>query len=146
LYLFIFEFLGTNEVLVILVVALMLLGPRRLPEMSRKIGKSLADFKRTSEEFKRTWEKEVDLEGFRGDVESARAMLSPSNSILNPTIERGSVTNVPSDSVEVKDEPVEESIPAPSVTPIDPASMRSGSSEVDDEPMTAVPTRKRDWL
>ena len=46
----------------ILVVALVVFGPRRLPDIGRKIGKSMADFRRASDDFKRTWEREVELE------------------------------------------------------------------------------------
>jgi Tat protein translocase TatB subunit len=56
------ESIGTTELLVILVVALVVFGPRRLPAIGRKIGKGMADFRRASDDFKRTWEREVDLE------------------------------------------------------------------------------------
>jgi TatA/E family protein of Tat protein translocase len=58
----VFEFLGTTELLVIALVALIIFGPRKLPEIGRKIGQSLAEFKRASEDFKRTWEYEVETE------------------------------------------------------------------------------------
>ena len=60
--LLIFEFLGTTELLVIALVALVLFGPRKLPEIGRSLGKSLAEFKRASDDFKRTWEYEVEIE------------------------------------------------------------------------------------
>src|SRR5437588_3479386 len=60
--LLIFEFLGTTELLMIALVALVLFGPRKLPELGRSLGKSLAEFKRASDDFKRTWEYEVELE------------------------------------------------------------------------------------
>ena len=60
--LFVFEFLGTTELLVVAIVALILFGPRKLPEIGRTVGKSLAEFKRASDDFKRTWEFEVELE------------------------------------------------------------------------------------
>jgi sec-independent protein translocase protein TatA len=60
--LLIFEFLGTTELLVIAVVALIIFGPRKLPEIGRSVGKSIAEFKRASDDFKRTWEYEVELE------------------------------------------------------------------------------------
>ena len=60
--LFVFEFLGTTELVAILVVALVLFGPRRLPELGRTLGKTLAEFKRSTEDFKRTWEREVELD------------------------------------------------------------------------------------
>ena len=61
-FLLVFEFLGTTELLVIAVVALVLFGPRKLPEIGRTVGKALGEFKRASDDFKRTWEYEVELE------------------------------------------------------------------------------------
>ena len=60
--LFVFEFLGTTELLVVAVVALILFGPRKLPEIGRTVGRGLAEFKRASDDFKRTWEYEVEIE------------------------------------------------------------------------------------
>ena len=62
MYLFIFESLGTSELILIGIVALIFLGPRRLPEIARKVGKVMADLRGTANEFKQTWEKEVDFE------------------------------------------------------------------------------------
>jgi Tat protein translocase TatB subunit len=61
-YLFIFESLGTSELLLIGIVALIFLGPRRMPEIARKIGKMMAEFRGTASEFKDTWQREVDFE------------------------------------------------------------------------------------
>ena len=148
MYLLIFEFLGTNELLVILVVALILLGPRRLPQMSRKIGKSLAEFKRTSEEFKRTWEKEVDMESLVKDDEPNQAILSPQTSIPSATIERGGIAGTlsGSDLTEVKDENAVGDVPPPSVTPVDASVMRPLPDAASDQPAITSPTRKQDWL
>jgi TatA/E family protein of Tat protein translocase len=56
------EFLGTTELMVIALVALVIFGPRKLPEIGRSLGRSLAEFKRASDDFKRTWEYEVEME------------------------------------------------------------------------------------
>ncbi|MET0646027.1 MAG: twin-arginine translocase TatA/TatE family subunit [Pyrinomonadaceae bacterium] len=69
--LLVFEFLGTTELLVIAVVALVLFGPRKLPEIGRTIGKAIGEFKRASDDFKRTWEYEVEIEKRSPAVESA---------------------------------------------------------------------------
>src|SRR5918998_4159161 len=61
-FLLVFEFLGTTELLVIALVALVIFGPRKLPEIGRKMGQTLSEFKRASEDFKRTWEYEVETE------------------------------------------------------------------------------------
>jgi len=54
--------LGMPEILLILVIALIVFGPRKLPELGKSLGQSLAQFRRASEDFKRQWEDEVDLE------------------------------------------------------------------------------------
>ena len=65
------ETLGTGELLLIAVAALLLFGPRKLPEISRSLGKSLAEFKRASDDFKRTWEYEVELERRKSTLDAA---------------------------------------------------------------------------
>jgi TatA/E family protein of Tat protein translocase len=62
LFLFILESLGSTELVFILIMALVFFGPRKLPQISRSLGKNLAEFRRASEEFKRTWDREVSLE------------------------------------------------------------------------------------
>lgn len=56
-----FEFLGTSELLVILVVALVIFGPRKLPELGRSLGKAVHQFRDASDSLKRTWETEAML-------------------------------------------------------------------------------------
>jgi Tat protein translocase TatB subunit len=62
LYLFILESIGTSELLLIGLIALIVFGPRKLPQMAKTIGKTMAEFKRAGQEFRMTWEKEVTLE------------------------------------------------------------------------------------
>jgi TatA/E family protein of Tat protein translocase len=71
------ESVGTTELLVILIAALVLFGPRKLPELSRSLGKGLSEFKRASDEFKRTWEREVNLDSFERERRIGDAMLPP---------------------------------------------------------------------
>jgi sec-independent protein translocase protein TatA len=54
--------LGMQEIIVIFVLALIIFGPRKLPELGKTLGKSLAEFKKASNELKQTWEDEVRLE------------------------------------------------------------------------------------
>lgn len=51
--------LGFTEILIILVLALLLFGPRRLPELGRAIGKGLTEFRRASNDLRATIEDEV---------------------------------------------------------------------------------------
>jgi sec-independent protein translocase protein TatB len=154
LYLLVLEGLGTSELLVILVVALILLGPRRLPQISRKIGKSIAEFKRTSEDFKRTWEREVEMESADKDARIEQAMLPAENSILDTTVGRENTVSMTSGQSRTEDESdaVENDsavgdappVAAPSVTPVDASVMQPAASS--DTPAVIAPTRKRDWL
>lgn len=54
--------IGFPELVVIFIVALLVFGPRKLPELGKTLGKGLAEFKRASNELKRTWEDEVRAE------------------------------------------------------------------------------------
>ena len=62
--------LGMTELLVILVIALIVFGPRKLPDLGKSLGKAMGQFRRASEDFKRTWEQEVDLEKTRTSIAS----------------------------------------------------------------------------
>jgi TatA/E family protein of Tat protein translocase len=54
--------LGTMEMIVILVIALVVFGPRKLPDLGRSLGRSLNEFKKASNELRNTLEDEVRLE------------------------------------------------------------------------------------
>ena len=54
--------LGMQEIIIIFVLALIIFGPRKLPELGKTIGKGLAEFKKASNELKQTWEEEVKLD------------------------------------------------------------------------------------
>jgi Tat protein translocase TatB subunit len=59
LVLLIGETIGWQELIFIGILALIFLGPRKLPTMARTIGKYMAEFRRAANEFKATWETEV---------------------------------------------------------------------------------------
>jgi sec-independent protein translocase protein TatA len=60
--------LGMQEIIVIFIIALVIFGPRKLPELGKTIGKGLAEFKRASNELKQTWEDEVRLDKEKEEV------------------------------------------------------------------------------
>jgi len=63
-----FEFVGTSELMIVLVAALIIFGPRKLPELGRSLGQALHQVRSASEDFKRTWETEALLETAGGEA------------------------------------------------------------------------------
>src|SRR3712207_4054979 len=94
--LLILEFLGTTELMVIALVALIIFGPRKLPEIGRTVGKSIAEFKRASDDFKRTWEYEVELESRRPALDAPQAPSAGEVEVaaVDPSVAHASGVNV----------------------------------------------------
>ena len=67
----ILETLSSTELLFILVVALIFFGPRKLPQLARSMGKGIAEFRKASDDFKRTWEREVAVEESKYESENS---------------------------------------------------------------------------
>lgn len=72
-----FGSIGMPELIIIFVIALIIFGPRKLPELGRSLGKSLAEFKRASNELKSTLEEEIRLDEQRATLEASKAAASP---------------------------------------------------------------------
>ena len=140
MYLLILDSLGSTEMLVILGAALIFFGPRRLPQLSRQIGKGLAEFRRASEDFKHTWEREVNLDNFDKGMES-----DPASSFLDKATEkiRAAREAAALDSAGVS--ATAETI-APSITPADPALVQPRDSTFSEPAPAEQPNGKHEWL
>ena len=138
----ILDSLGSTELLFILVIALIFFGPRKLPTLARSMGKGLAEFRKASDDFKRTWEREVALETAKLEDNS---LLETERQTAYET-ESASTTSVSVDtpnpelvvarenSVQQTPESVWETPPQAPETPVEAAHS---------EPQ---PVRKQEWL
>jgi TatA/E family protein of Tat protein translocase len=68
-----FGSLGMPELIVIFIIALIIFGPRKLPELGKSLGRSLSEFRRASNELRSTLEEEVRIE----DQKAAAARTAP---------------------------------------------------------------------
>jgi len=64
--------LGFEHILVIMVVALLVVGPNKLPDVARALGRGYAEFKRTMDELKSTMDQDETVRGLREEFRSAQ--------------------------------------------------------------------------
>ena len=138
----ILETLSSTELLFILVIALIFFGPRKLPQLARSMGKGLAEFRKASDDFKRTWEREVAMEESKPDVESENSILSTAEPLDGP-------------QAYIEDGPTPESLVEPAKPDLVVARGSAPEPLVQTaEPLTtpaeaataAEPLRKQEWL
>ena len=77
--------IGMPELIIIMVIALIIFGPRKLPELGRSIGRSLNEFKRASNELRSTLDEEIRVEEQR----SAERQRSPASEAPRSSEEPG---------------------------------------------------------
>ena len=139
----ILDTLGSTELLFILVIALIFFGPRKLPQLAKSMGKGLAEFRKASDDFKRTWEREVALETARAE----------DNSLLETNQNRGYEPSEPITSTEPVVETPDPNLVVPRESQPQTFSEAIGGTppepiEIPAEAAQAEPqaVRKQDWL
>jgi Tat protein translocase TatB subunit len=130
-YLFILESIGTSELLLIGLVALIVFGPRKLPEFARMLGKARNEFRRTTDDFKQTWAREVDFE-------SEEKQINQSN------------VPVKENSIQRINSAMKNEIVAPEIKEVSQADFQESIAvkeiETSDQTEGNLTTDKRNWL
>ena len=75
-----FGSIGMPELILIFIVALLVFGPKKLPELGKSLGRGLAEFKRASDDLKKTIEDEIE-QGKR-EAEAVKRQVSEAGSTL----------------------------------------------------------------
>jgi sec-independent protein translocase protein TatB len=135
-YLFIGESIGTSELFLIIMVALMIFGPRKLPELARKIGKTMADLRSSTDDFKKTWAREIEMEEFEKQIKAELNPLDVISQTDEKIIEKTAEIEAGHKSLEIS---------APEVREISKEDLKKTFPKVE-QAKTNVPTDKRDWL
>jgi sec-independent protein translocase protein TatA len=73
--------IGMPEILIILVVALIIFGPKKLPDLAKSLGKGFAEFKRASQDLKSSMDLEIDKDEKRNDSYQPTPITKPPDSI-----------------------------------------------------------------
>lgn len=131
MYLLIFESIGMQELILIGVIALIVFGPRKLPQMARTVGKVMADFRKATNDFKETWEKEVNFEEFKEDKQIKN--ISP---VENSIAKIAEAKQIPISAPEIKE-----------IKQFDLEKIKSAALEnAAEAPAVKATTGKQDWL
>ncbi|HEU5336462.1 MAG TPA: twin-arginine translocase TatA/TatE family subunit [Terriglobales bacterium] len=102
--------LGIGEMIFIFVLALIIFGPKKMPEIGRQIGRALAEFKRASNEFKAQIETEIQQMEVETNVPSyvSEPAAPPENTVAADV---GGATAEPAHQLPAAEMPVPELIP-----------------------------------
>jgi len=110
-----FGSIGMPELIIIFVIALIIFGPRKLPELGRTLGKSLQEFRRASNDLRSTLEEEIRLDEQKTVSPAPAAVAAPAPvpvEEIEPTPEAAAVP--PQDIEPAPEAPTEESGAQPS--------------------------------
>jgi Tat protein translocase TatB subunit len=68
--------LGMPEILMILAIALIVIGPKKLPDLAKTLGRAMGEFKRSAQDFKRSIDVETTVKEFKSGIDIPNADLS----------------------------------------------------------------------
>lgn len=144
--LFILESIGTQELILVGLVALIIFGPRKLPQMARKFGNMLTELRKVSNDFRQTWEREAsfDEETFKSEPKAVPSIGPVSREPLKPAGEEDQQPASDQATPEIREMSPEAFEKASRPAPEDSAAAMD-PDPADEEPADDVDD-KRSWL
>jgi sec-independent protein translocase protein TatB len=109
--------LGFSEMVFLFILALLIFGPKRLPEIGRQIGRLMNEFRRASNDFRSQIESEINSLDVNIKPQILPPLESPLNSLASRIFQPHSAEQVDAPRAVVAPPPAPEASPAPKVAP-----------------------------
>ncbi len=106
--------LGMPEILLILAIALMVIGPKKLPDLAKSLGRALGEFKKAAQDFKSSIDLEGTVKEINDPIKNIKSDLKVFSDPLNSGLNSGS-----DKAAESKEQENTKKEPAESITPAD---------------------------
>ncbi len=119
--------MGFQEVLLILLIALIVVGPGKLPDLARALGRGLAEFRKATNELKSTFDQDETVQELKKEFRSAQSQImlenlgssagsqvSPATTPADGPLEASKTVETASESVSAEDGPKEDVLPSKS--------------------------------
>jgi sec-independent protein translocase protein TatB len=128
--------IGMPEMLMILAVALIVFGPKRLPELAKSLGRALGEFRRATSDLKQSIETETGLDEVRSSLDEVKKDVE---SQMDPADKAPTAASTPASDQSPADDPLDKVKAAFDEMNTD-ASTPPSATEVDAEPSTTTDT------
>lgn len=100
--------LGMPEILLILAIALMVIGPKKLPDLAKTLGRAMGEFKRAAQDFK----KSIDMEETVREFEEPSKTLRDTLKEATAPVDQDTAPDDKGESSDDKEEPAGKTKPA----------------------------------
>jgi sec-independent protein translocase protein TatA len=94
--------IGFPEMVLIFIVALLVFGPKRLPELGRSLGKGLSEFRRASSDLRNSIEREIDSAEIEQSIADTKKATEQAKYDIKQSIDDIPVADTPKETVESK--------------------------------------------
>ena len=142
-----FGSIGGAELILVLVLALLLFGPRKLPAIGRTVGAALSEFRKATRDFKTSLEREVELDELRGADRDVRSTVRDLRASIDPRgpmkVEPPARRPAPPGTNERRESPEDVPLPQRSPEAVPTSAPSSAAAASGDPPTTRGPVEPK---